>query len=310
MSAKTIWDKHGNRIGEDVITNDRDGLTHITHYDNLGNRIGRSYETRDYKGEVYMIHEDAKGNRLGRSTVERDWWGDYYVKTEQTRFGREQAEAERKKKQEDDIGGNDTDDSAGIVGDALYGIVMLLLKVFAFVFIGITVYGAVVTAGGTIWMFLLMPVLNQSSHLSQIWPVFFVLVGAVILAYFPYLGILLYRRWKKKINWMGFFLAVLRWAIIGPFAYRWLLGKKKEKKNKEDNPHRPYDLPLWQCPTCGKNIFTAGRFCTDCGTERPETPSFITVDCPNCGKPIILIPGKEKTGICGECGHSYNFEQK
>ena len=100
MSAKTIWDKHGNRIGEDVITTDRDGLTHITHYDNHGNRIGRSFETRDNRGEVYMIHEDAKGNRLGRSTVERDWWGDYYVKTEQTRFGREQAEAKRKKKQE------------------------------------------------------------------------------------------------------------------------------------------------------------------------------------------------------------------
>lgn len=158
-------------------------------------------------------------------------------------------------------------------------------------------------------MFLLMPVLNQSSHLSQIWPVFFVLVGAVILAYFPYLGILLYRRWKKKINWKDFFLAVLRWAIIGPFAYRWLLGKKKEKSSKEYNPHRPYDLPLWQCPTCGKNIFTAGRFCPDCGTEKPDQPGFFTVLCPTCGKPIKVIMN-EKTGVCSECGYVYSSEQK
>lgn len=30
---KTIWDNNGNRLGEDVITTDRDGRTHITHYD-------------------------------------------------------------------------------------------------------------------------------------------------------------------------------------------------------------------------------------------------------------------------------------
>lgn len=76
MSSKTIYDKHGNRIGEDVITTDRDGRVHITHYDNHHNRVGRSFETTDHRGEVYMIHEDAKGNRLARSTVERDWWGD------------------------------------------------------------------------------------------------------------------------------------------------------------------------------------------------------------------------------------------
>ena len=37
-----------------------------------------------------------------------------------------------------------------------------------------------------------------------------------------------FRRWKKQIRWKDFFLAVLRWAIVGPFAYRWLLRTKKE----------------------------------------------------------------------------------
>ena len=133
MERKTIW-KGSTRVGEDVITTDRDGLTHITHYDNHNNRIGRSYETRDYKGEVYMIHEDARGNRLGRSTVERDWWGDYYVKTEQSRFAREQAEAERREREKSKNrtapqGENDDDESSPVV-DLLYGLVMIGIKIF------------------------------------------------------------------------------------------------------------------------------------------------------------------------------------
>lgn len=310
MSSKTIYDKHGNRIGEDVITTDRDGRVHITHYDNHHNRVGRSFETTDHRGEVYMIHEDAKGNRLAHSTVERDWWGDYYVKTEETAQARRQRqeEAEWQKKQ-NNVDSDDIDDRAGAVGDALYGIVMLLVKIFAFVFIGSFLYGIVGAAGATIWVPLLIPVLNQSSHLSQIGPAFIVLLAPIWISYFPYVGILLYRRWKKKINWRGFFLAVLRWAIIGPFAYRWLLGKKKEKTTKEYDLQRPYELPLWQCPTCRKNIFTAGRFCPDCGTERLDRPDFITRFCPNCGKPIKVIPG-EKTGVCSECGYVYSSEQK
>ena len=122
MERKTIW-KGSARIGEDVITTDRDGLVHIAHYDSHNSLVGRSYETRDYKGEVYMIHEDAKGNRLGRSTVERDWWGDYYVKTEETAWARRQRQEEAKRNQERND--EDSDPSAGILGDALYGIVKL-----------------------------------------------------------------------------------------------------------------------------------------------------------------------------------------
>ena len=50
-------------------------------------------------------------------------------------------------------------------------------------------------------------------------------------------------------------------------------------------------------------------FCPDCGTQRPDSPSFITVLCPKCGKPIKVILS-EKTGVCGECGYVYNSEQK
>lgn len=307
MSSKTIYDKHGNRIGEDVITTDRDGLIHITHYDTAHNPVGRSYETTDYRGEVYMIHEDAQGNRLARSTVQRDWWGDYYLKTEQTRYGWEQAEAERRKKetsktrtvsQEEDDGG----ESSPVIA-LLYGIVMIGIKGF----IALLGYALVVAAAIPLVGWILISSLNRTGNASLGW---FWVFSIVIIAYFPYVGILLYRRWKKKINWKDFFLAVLRWAIIGPFSYRWLLHKKKERKTEEYNPHRPYELPVWQCPTCKTGIFTSGRFCPNCGTAQPERPKPVTVLCPNCGKPLLLIPGKEKTGFCSECGRHYNIEQK
>ena len=307
MSSKTIYDKHGNRIGEDVITTDRDGLIHITHYDTAHNRVGRSYETTDYRGEVYMIHEDAQGNRLARSTVQRDWWGDYHLKTEQTRYGWEQAEAERRKKetskirtvsQEEDDGG----ESLPVIA-LLYGIIMIGVKFF----IALLGYALVVAAAMPLVLWILMMSLNRTGNATLGW---FWAFSIILITYFPYVGILLYRRWKKKINWKDFFLAVLRWAIIGPLAYRWLLRKKKEGKTEEYNPHRPYELPVWQCPTCKTGIFTSGRFCPNCGTAQPERPKPVTVLCPNCGKPLLPIPGKEKTGFCSECGRHYNIEQK
>jgi len=305
VERKTIW-KGSTRVGEDVITTDREGLTHIAHYDSHNSLVGRSYETRDYKGEVYMVHEDARGNRLGRSTVERDWWGDYYVKTEQSRFTREKAEAERREKekskkrtvpQEE----NDDHESSPVV-DLLYGLVMIGIKIF----IALMGYVLVAMASMPLAIEILMTVLNNTGNTGLGW---FGVFSIITISYFPYIGILLYRRWKKEINWKDFFLAVLRWAIIGPFAYRWLLGKEKEKTTKEYDPHRPYDLPLWQCPACGKNIFTAGQFCPDCGTKRPDEPSFYTKFCPNCGKPIKVIPG-EKTGVCSDCGYVYSSKQK
>ena len=236
MSSKTIYDKHGNRIGEDVITTDRDGLIHITHYDTAHNRVGRSYQTRDHRGEVYMIHEDAQGNRLARSTVQREWWGDYHLKSEQTRYGWEQAEAERRKKetsktrtvsQEEDDGG----ESSPVIA-LLYGIIMIGVKFF----IALLGYALVVAAAMPLVLWILMMSLNRTGNATLGW---FWAFSIILITYFPYVGILLYRRWKKKINWKDFFLAVLRWAIIGPFAYRWLLRMKKEGKTEKYNPPSP-----------------------------------------------------------------------
>ena len=278
MPTKTIWDKHGNRIGEDFIITDRDGRMHITHYDENNNRVGRSYETTDIWGKVFMVHEDADGKRLATSTLEQDWWGNYYVKTEQTQ---------------------------NVLSDVIK---VLAMAAFSLV-VGVLCFNIVGMASITIWPYLLMGLLGQIIGILPIELVFFVL-GGIALSYFPYIGILLCRRWKKKINWKDFSLAVLRWAIIGPFAYRWLLRMKKEGKTEKYNPHRPYELPVWQCPTCKTGIFTSGRFCPNCGTAQPERPKPVTVLCPNCGKPLLPIPGKEKTGFCSECGRHYNIEQK
>ena len=196
MPTKTIWDKHGNRIGEDFIITDRDGRMHITHYDENNNRVGRSYETTDIWGKVFMVHEDADGNRLATSTLEQDWWGDYYVKTEQTQ---------------------------NVLSDVIK---VLAMAAFSLV-VGVLCFNIVGMASITIWPFVIMGPLNMIIGFVPIGLLFFVL-GGISLSYFPYIGILLFRRWKKQIRWKDFFLAVLRWAIVGPFAYRWLLRTKKE----------------------------------------------------------------------------------
>ena len=227
MSSKTIYDKHGNRIGEDVITTDRDGRIHITHYDNHNNRIGRSYETTDIWGKVFMVHEDADGNRLATSTLEQDWWGDYYVKTEQTQYAREQAEAERKKKREAETRKDNADDDAGAASNVLSDVIKVLAMAAFSLVVGVLCFNIVGMASITIWPFVIMGPLNMIIGFVPIGLLFFVL-GGISLSYFPYIGILLFRRWKKQIRWKDFFLAVLRWAIVGPFAYRWLLRTKKE----------------------------------------------------------------------------------
>ena len=66
MSSKTIYDKHGNRIGEDVITTDRDGLIHITHYDTAHNRVGRSYEKDcSFRAILGMLRDSEETNVAG-----------------------------------------------------------------------------------------------------------------------------------------------------------------------------------------------------------------------------------------------------
>lgn len=253
MERKTIWDG-STRMGEDVITTKQDGLIHIAHYDNHNNLIGRSYETRDYKGEVYMIHEDARGNRLGRSTMERDWWGEYYVKTEKSRRGAETEQRdERERYTREDNGG---DDSSPVI-EILYAITMVGVKIFA----GLMGYAFVAMMAMPLAAEILMVSLNNAGNAAEI---LFGFLSILVIAYFPYVGILLYRRWKKHINWKDFFLALLRWYIIGPFAYRWLLKKTHVKSEKL---HRPNDLSYCQCPNCGKNIFTDAQFCSSCGTK-------------------------------------------
>lgn len=253
MERKTVWDGY-NRIGEDVFTTDRDGLTHIAHYDSHNQLIGRSYETRDNRGEIYMIHEDARGNRLGRSTLERDWWGDYYVKTEETARDRQNRQEETHR--DDDVSGADAGD--GCLGSVLYGVIMGAIKICLYLYVGV----AVVTMGGTVWMFPLMQWLNNSGNASLEW---FWILSVPIVAYFPYLGIHLFRRIKKQTKWKQFFLSVLLWALIGPFAYLILFRKKKA-----DNLPRPGKLPdpaetKNYCPGCGQRCKPGQRFCSHCG---------------------------------------------
>lgn len=262
MERKTVWDADGNRLGEDVITTDRDGRTHITHYDAGGRCIGRSEEKTDWRGETYIDHTDASGHTLGHSTLEKDWWGDYYVKTEQTRYGREQAEAARKEAERRELS-SDTDDESGveIIGDILCGLLMLLGKLLLW----LLMFDAVLAAAITVWAFLLIQLpLNGIVPLSLI----SLLLGILYLAYLPYVGILLYRRWKKEINWKDFFRAVLRWALIGPFAYR----KPAQVKRLPSEGTEPTAAGSQRCfcSECGSAAAPGERFCKHCGAKLHE----------------------------------------
>ena len=52
----------------------------------------------------------------------------------------------------------------------------------------------------------------------------------------------------------------------------------------------------WTCPRCGKQMDAGGRFCTGCGTPRPERKA-----CPQCGAEV-----KDGMAFCTRCGCRLN----
>lgn len=53
----------------------------------------------------------------------------------------------------------------------------------------------------------------------------------------------------------------------------------------------------WECPNC--HTRASGKFCTECGTKRPEAPQKKV--CPECGKELA-----EGAKFCPECGTKIN----
>lgn len=53
----------------------------------------------------------------------------------------------------------------------------------------------------------------------------------------------------------------------------------------------------WECPNCHQKV--SGKFCTECGTKKPEAPS--KKFCSNCGNEVK--PGAK---FCPECGNKLN----
>lgn len=210
MERKTIWDACGDRLGEDVITTDRDGRTHIPRYDAGGRCVGHSDEKTDWRGGTCIDHTDASGHSLGHSTLEKDWWADDYIRTEQTRYDRERAEAARKETERKIDPTEPEDSGAEIIGTLLYG-----------------------------------------------------------------LGILLYRRWKKEINRKDFSRAVLRWALMGPVAYR-KLGRAERLPPEASEPAAESQRRF--CSECGSSAAVGERFCKLFGREtREEKLKFLNV---------------------------------
>lgn len=69
----------------------------------------------------------------------------------------------------------------------------------------------------------------------------------------------------------------------------------KKKGNKEDKESKEQSDNGWTCPSCGATGNT-GKFCAECGAQKPAENSNEGWTCPNCG-------AKGNTGkFCNECG--------
>lgn len=233
MSIKTIYDRSGNRIGEDVITTGRDGLVHITHYDTHNNRLGRSYQTRDYHGQVYMIHEDSHGQVLARSTLERDWWGDYYVKTDTTRlFTEQEAKFQKTGDSRRDITAESSSfDFSDLLGMLAYGI-WWLIKNFFKLFCKLYCY-----------MFLLCLLLIPPSGIPSIIAIAGVamdwldpsssvilerLHALLLLAYLPAIIPMMIWRKKREIRTRTVAAFCIQWFFLAVFAYPYFFRIRRQ----------------------------------------------------------------------------------
>ena len=261
MSSKTIYDKHGNRIGEDVFSTDRDGRVQIRHYDSRNNLVGRSYETTDYKGDVYIIHEDASGRILSRSTMEKDWWGEYYIKTEPDK--RNSKAISDKKASEESDSPEDYGLNAG--ESALYILSGVLIKLLKFIGFFLLIFFSF-SWGIPILVYLLVPavIATQSKILAFL---AFPLLSLVQISYWPYAIINIYRRFKKKITWGDYFKNWGLWLIIGPFAYKKLLAKKQPEYNLGLPDPKELLQTKRYCPECGTPIDITKNFCYKCGAK-------------------------------------------
>ena len=53
----------------------------------------------------------------------------------------------------------------------------------------------------------------------------------------------------------------------------------------------------WPCPNCGLINEADSKFCTGCGTRKPDAAPV----CPNCGAPV-----REGVRFCTKCGTKLN----
>ena len=54
----------------------------------------------------------------------------------------------------------------------------------------------------------------------------------------------------------------------------------------------------WSCPSCGSD--NGGKFCTECGTKKPEAPA---ARCPKCG--FTPEDPANPPKFCPECGSRF-----
>lgn len=88
---------------------------------------------------------------------------------------------------------------------------------------------------------------------------------------------------------------------------------QQEERQKQQETAAKAGADEWICPSCKKK--NTGKFCSDCGTKKPETVSWTcscgSVNtgkfCPNCG---AKKPEEAKSWFCPNCGTENKAEAK
>ena len=93
--------------------------------------------------------------------------------------------------------------------------------------------------------------------------------------------------------WLFFFLGLAAVGLVlvdNYTARRPLVNVDDFKLSGVSMPN--VSLGGWNCPRCGAALSGSQKFCTQCGTPKPEAPR-----CPGCGKPV-----KPGAAFCPSCG--------
>ncbi len=88
---------------------------------------------------------------------------------------------------------------------------------------------------------------------------------------------------------------------VGMNASGAYLNQASQNNQEQINTQKKTSENAWTCPQCGTE--NTGKFCSNCGTEKPSNHPTIQMKCAACSSVIDLSKGVPK--FCPECGKPF-----